>query len=500
MKNIYTKLLLSLLLLGTMHGSLLAASDDFERGRKAYLAKNYTLARQYIRRALSSNPSNATYRYYLAQILVQTNQLDKAQTEYQRIIQTAPYSKEARYAKIALVQIRDYINNQLNPKWRPINSNLDIGTSETTSKADVGDNYIDKVTEKGQVMRWQKSSMPLKVYLETNPKKIKNFNNEFIPAVKKGIESWADATKGAISFTYVSTPETANIKITWKGFLDPKLVGSKEGVAYTAGYATPEYRDDELFAMSIVLSTSNPNGVPHEPEDLKRVTMHEVGHALGIMGHSTKEGDIMYANSQNNGDLSDRDINTMILLYELEPDISNFIDTGNMEIASDAKNSKDNKESDKNIDILGTKEERLQNEIDQILEELKKNPKSDINHVNLGNLYGDSGDYEKAIKEYEHATRLNPKNDIAFSNLGVMYQNVNKPYDALRVYNKAKKLNPDKPKPYIQIAIISEQLNQKADAIMNLKKYLELNPKGASDPEVQNLLKKLDLKIEEISM
>ena len=197
----------------------------------------------------------------------------------------------------------------------------------------------------------------------------------------------------------------------------------------------------------------------------------------------------MYANSKSNGDLTKRDINTITLLYDLDPDISDFKAAGNDEVAN--ANTKDEGPS-KNDEVLGTKDERIQTEIDEIMDAIKKNPKSSVNHINLGNLYGDQGDYELAIKEYKKALKLNPKSEIAYSNIGAMYQNLNLPYDALRAYTESRRLDPKKPKPHLQIAIIAEGLNQKAEAIMSLREYLVLNPKAKEDPEVQNLMKKLN--------
>ena len=478
-------LIAALLLIFNTQVSLFATSDDFERGKEAFKRSNHILAIQYFRRSLSNNPNNPTVRYYLAQSLVKTKQLEPAQSEYQRIIQLAPYSQEAKYSQIALVQIKDYIQNSLHPKWRPLDSNLSVGVTETTSMANVGDNYIDKVTEKGNVIRWQQAGMPIKVYVETSPRRVEAFLPSFVSAAREGIDKWVKASKGKVSVQYVDSPEMADVKVFWKKILDVKLTGSEAGTPYTAGVTTPDYSDNELYSMSVTLTTTDPNGKPHKPEDVRKVSTHEFGHALGIMGHSEKPGDIMYPSTQTDGELTKRDINTLLLLYDLTPDVSNFRAVSGTEIASSSKKTDQSS-------ILGSKEERIQREIQEIQEAMKNNPKSDINHVNLGNLYGNMGDYDGAIREYKKAIRLNPKNDVAYSNLGSMFQNEGKLYDALRAYNEAKNLNSNKSKPYLQIAIISEQLNQKAESIMALEKYLSLNPKARTDAEVQSLAKKLN--------
>lgn len=461
----------------------IGSSFDFENGQKAFLRKNYPLAIQYFRKALSTTPGNYTYRYHLANTLLVTKQFQQAQIEFQRIIQNAPYSQEAKYAKIGLVKIKDYIDNTLNPKWRSANSNMDVGVTETKSKANVGENYIDKVTEKGNVFRWQSDSMPLKVYIDKNTKKLEYFNNAFLESAKAAFAEWSKSSNNKISFDYSSSIEQANIKVFWQDVFNNKLKGSKEGTFYAAGITSPEYKDKDLYAMTITMSTTDPNGKPHTPEAIRKILMHEIGHALGIMGHSEDKNDIMYAYSQSgSGKLTHRDINTINLLYDLDPDVSNF------------KEKKVGK-VDKTTQILGTKSERLKREIDSIKGEMKTNPKSDINHINLGNLYGNQKKYDLAIKEYKTAIKINPKNDAAYANLGSLYLSMDKPYDAINLFKEARRLKPNNPRIYLNIAITAEKLNQKSESITNLQKYLDLNPKGKDNNDVQQLMKLLGLKL-----
>ena len=63
--------------------------------------------------------------------------------------------------------------------------------------------------------------------------------------------------------------------------------------------------------------TFDPKGRPMEPDDIRVVAMHEVGHVLGL-DHSKDSTDIMFPTAKVR-ELSDRDVRTVRLLYELTP-------------------------------------------------------------------------------------------------------------------------------------------------------------------------------------
>ncbi len=53
----------------------------------------------------------------------------------------------------------------------------------------------------------------------------------------------------------------------------------------------------------------------------KNILAHELGHALGLLGHSPEKGDLMFSVTDEYSRLSQRDLNTLQKLYERKVDV-----------------------------------------------------------------------------------------------------------------------------------------------------------------------------------
>lgn len=177
------------------------------------------------------------------------------------------------------------------------------------------DNYLALVSTGGK-QRWTSSAMPLKVFIYPGLKCI-GFTPEFENVLVESFQTWEKATKGLIGFIFVHDPHQADIECRWTDNAK-ELKSPSEG-----GDVVWQTNHNDFSHAAITLLTCDFTTKQNVSVPLMRATcLHEVGHALGLKGHSDKPGDILYPFINSNlvqAELSQRDVNTLTLLYQSEP-------------------------------------------------------------------------------------------------------------------------------------------------------------------------------------
>jgi tetratricopeptide (TPR) repeat protein len=120
------------------------------------------------------------------------------------------------------------------------------------------------------------------------------------------------------------------------------------------------------------------------------------------------------------------------------------------------------------------------------------NPTCWLAYNNRGVIYGNLGQYRRAIEDYNEAIRLKPDYAFSYGNRGVVYGNLGQYKRAIEDYNEALRLKPNSPVFYYNRGNSYQELGQYQLAIEDYNEALRLNPKfSAAYVNRQNIYPKL---------
>ncbi len=383
-------------------------------GKTKFDNKQYLSAAKYIKKALAFKPYNKDYRYYYVLSLSELK---------------PTYSVQKEMYKLANGTAKDgaqiLASDKLNEWVRNIHDNI-------------GNNYIEQAPLDSNIIRWNKNSFPLKVYIDTSA--LKDIPDYYVSGAKRALTQW-DKSIDFVSFALANKKSDAQIIISFKKI--PDNVCSDNVCKFVAGYTNPKISKLVLKRMEIVLYDKTPMEQYFSDKEIYNTILHEIGHALGIMGHSYSTNDLMYPQnmekntiySQYRSDfhyLSGADIHTLQLLYMLEANIINKKESENSALIYTPI-------------LLGNSEQIAKRKVQESLDYIKNSPELAVGYINLAGAYVDLKEYKKAIdalhKALDTATSNNEK-FITYYNFAYVYLSLKKYDTALQYAELAKDIQP----------------------------------------------------------
>jgi len=122
---------------------------------------------------------------------------------------------------------------------------------------------------------------------------------------------------------------------------------------------------------------------------------------------------------------------------------------------------------------------------------LDQNPGDQDSWEQLGNLYFDTNNPQKAIDAYTKYTELNPNNPDIWTDLGVMYRRAGQFSQAVAAFDRAIEINPDHPQSWFNKGIVYlHNLNKPDEAVKAWEELVKLAPdfKGPGGQSIQQMV------------
>lgn len=457
MKALLNKYFL-LILTSSMLTTPAFASIDFDAGMTAYNKGNMQTAKVMFQKAIALNKNDANAHYMYAQVLTKEKKYDLAKQEYKKVISIAPNSQAATYSKQGLEAINSYLNNknqttQKTSTTKTAASKTTKTTKTTTAKTtaskksseldklDNAPHYLKNAYRLGEKYTRQKGTV--RVYIE---------NSKYKAMMKRAYGEWQSAIGGSVFFTFVENTNDASDIVK---FSKMKVTGN----AQEGGHCSYNIENGNLVGNTIVINTTGPDGKPLSNEMIYHTMLHEVGHSIGIMGHSTNRSDIMATGTKTPvAHLSARDRKTARLLYQGYTSSSNNV---SKQAALNAKKT----------------------ELEDIAKRIKNHPSA---YVDLGDLAFEQGDYAKALLNYQQAEAMSKDKNI-YNRIVRVYEKTGD-VDNQVVYNKKILAQYPSDEGALRkiLAIYTRQMRFK-DGQDLLNDFIKKNPDKANTESVNQL-------------
>lgn len=177
-----------------------------------------------------------------------------------------------------------------------------------------GPDYFSSITKEG-IYRWACERMPLRVYIEPGAEVLGYFAR-FDNVLMEAFQEWCKASGDNVTVKRVDNQSQADIFCSWTSNPQEVTVSGTQG---ERGSARIIAKGNNILRATLKILTKPflEDGYLSD-DDMKKACLHEVGHVLGLQGHSNNNHDVMFFTVDTSTVwpvLTKRDKATMARLY-----------------------------------------------------------------------------------------------------------------------------------------------------------------------------------------
>ena len=412
---------------------------NLNQAESCYKKQDYICAFKYYRSAFSTDFDNRDYVGHYFETLNKMKKIAIVQEELSRLLEDYPDNKNAEEIKSIFKELQ----NEVEKKY--------------------GRTYMENAVQGTDVIHWNIQEGPITIFIDTSTSS--KYPGYYYEEIKKAFEDYAQLLNNKIKFEYINNSDEAKINIVFMENISGGQCESLSNCANVMGLTENNVTGSLLSKSVIKFRFKDVDNSNFTRNQIYNIAKHEIGHALGISGHSYNNSDIMYPVSNDASwsresqtlkierkEFSYQDKNTMKLLYDTIPDITDK-----------RYNTAKNPNMYMPIAVLGTREEIAEKNLAESKRYMGTVDAGYISQMTLAEGYYNSKDWDNAYNAFHKAIGYAKTDDEMFSvynNLAVILYNQKNYYQAVEYANMANRYSP------------TEEANEiKAYSYIEMKKY-----------------------------
>lgn len=318
-------------------------------------------------------------------------------------------------------------------------------------------NYIAQAPINQNILRWGKMPITYNFYVDKNTQ----VPNYFFDEITNAFKEWQKSTGEKLTFK--QDEKNPNIIIYYLA----QNPADEDDKKYVLAYTKPNIVGNKFNYSQINFYLHDIQGNYFSKNQVYNTALHEIAHALGIMGHSNKQKNILYLSSDpktvlfdKRAKLTEADVETMRLLYDTKPDITNQSCEG------------------KYIPyvVLGGNDDISTAKIREAEFYIKKAPMLPAGYMDLAAAYVAQKNYPKAIIALKKALKLANTDEITAMinyNLAIAYYYSENYENALKHINLASEFKDEASLTPLKMLIYKEMGNE-----IEMQKICAANPEN----------------------